>query len=142
MHFNITEASIAPSVLRAQLTTPNCGGYCSFEGWVRNHHQGKPVTSLEYSCYQELALKEGNRIAKSAIERFDIQDIRCQHRIGHLQIGEIAVYIGVSSAHRDAAFLACRYLIDEIKKSVPIWKKEYYADNTTAWPKCQGCEKH
>jgi len=139
MRFKITDASIDPTLLREQLLSPTCGGYCSFEGWVRDHHDGKSVYSLEYSCYPELATKEGNRIIAAAIERFDIQDIRCHHRVGHLAIGEMAVYVGVSSAHRDAAFQACRYVIDEIKHSVPIWKKEYYTDSSTAWPKCRGC---
>ncbi|MFT6793539.1 MAG: molybdopterin synthase catalytic subunit [Rubritalea sp.] len=142
MRFKITDASIIPRSLREQLLSSTCGGYCSFEGWVRDHHDGKSVSSLEYSCYPELATKEGNRIITDAIERFDIQDIRCHHRIGHLAIGEMAVYVGVSSAHRDAAFQACRYVIDQIKQRVPIWKKEYYADNTTDWPKCTGCADH
>ncbi len=140
MRFKITDASIDPALLREQLLSPACGGYCSFEGWVRDHHDGKSVSSLEYSSYPELANKEGNRIIAAAIERFDIQDIRCYHRVGHLAIGEMAVYVGVSSAHRDAAFQACGYVIEEIKHSVPIWKKEYYTDSSTAWPKCKGCE--
>jgi molybdopterin synthase catalytic subunit len=139
IRFKITAATIEPALLREQLLSPTCGGYCSFEGWVRDHHEGQSVSSLEYSCYTELATKEGNRIIAAAIEHFDIQDIRCHHRVGHLAIGEMAVYVGVSSAHRDAAFQACRYVIDKIKHSVPIWKKEYYADNSTAWPKCKGC---
>ncbi len=139
MRFKITDAIIEPDQLRTQLLSPTCGGYCSFEGWVRDHHEGKSVSSLEYSSYPELANKEGNRITDAAMERFDIQDIRCHHRVGHLEIGEMAVYVGVSAAHRDAAFQACRYVIDEIKHSVPIWKKEYYTDNSTAWPKCSGC---
>ncbi len=142
MRFQISDKPLDPANLRELLHSPSCGGYCSFEGWVRNHHEGKAVSSLEYSSYPELATKEGNRIIHTAIERFDIQDIRCQHRVGHLAIGDMAVYVGVSAAHRDAAFLACRYVIDEIKKTVPIWKKEHYTDNTTAWPKCHGCSDH
>ena len=137
--FKITDATIDPEALRDELRSRSCGGYCSFEGWVRDHHDGKSVSSLEYSCYPELAVKEANRIIEAAIERFDIHDIRCHHRVGHLAIGDMAVYVGVSSAHRDAAFLACRFVIDQIKFSVPIWKKEYYTDNSIAWPKCQGC---
>jgi molybdopterin synthase catalytic subunit len=142
MRFQITDAIINPALLREELLSPACGGYCSFEGWVRDHHVGKSVASLEYSCYPELATKEGNRIIDAALERFDVHNIRCQHRVGHLTIGEMAVFVGVSAAHRDAAFLACRYVIDEIKKAVPIWKKEYYSDTTTAWPECQGCKNH
>ncbi len=145
MRFQISDSPIDPATLRElrqQLYSPHCGGYCSFEGWVRDHHDGKSVSSLEYSCYPELAHKEGNRILEAATERFDIQDLRCHHRVGHLAIGEMAVYVGVSAAHRDAAFQACRYVIDEIKLSVPIWKKEYYTDETTAWPECKGCKDH
>ncbi|MGJ8655111.1 MAG: molybdenum cofactor biosynthesis protein MoaE [Akkermansiaceae bacterium] len=142
MRFKICDTPLDHAHLRKQLYSPTCGGYCSFEGWVRDHHDGKAVSSLEYSSYPELATKEGNRIIEAAIERFDIQDIRCHHRVGHLAIGEMAVYVGVSAAHRDAAFQACRYIIDEIKNTVPIWKKEHYTDSTTAWPKCQGCSDH
>lgn len=142
MRFLITNAEINPSQLREELLSPSCGGYCSFEGWVRDHHEGKSVSSLEYSCYPELANKEGERILDAAIENYDIQSICCHHRVGHLAIGEMAVFVGVSAAHRDAAFLACRFVIDEIKKRVPIWKKEYYTDDTTAWPECLGCKDH
>ena len=106
---------------------------------MRNHHQGKGVKSLEYSAYQELAEKEGNRIIELAKSKFEIIAAHCHHRVGHLQIGDIAIAIAVSAAHRDAAFAACRFIIDEIKQTVPIWKKEHYLDDSTAWPECKGC---
>jgi len=134
MRFEITNQTIDADKLRKELLSSHCGGYSSFEGWVRDHHDGKSVTSLEYTSYEELALKEGNKIIEKALELFDVKDIRCHHRTGHLQIGDMAVYVGVASAHRDAAFLACRYVIDEIKYTVPIWKKEHYTDQSTAWP--------
>lgn len=139
MRFQICDTALVPDALRNQLLSPHCGGYCSFEGWVRNHHENKSVESLEYTSYKELALKEGNRVIEKALELFDVEDIKCHHRVGHLAIGDMAVYVGVASAHRDAAFQACRYVIDEIKHTVPIWKKEHYTDKSTAWPSCKGC---
>jgi len=106
--FTISESPIDINTIREQTITPESGGFNSFEGWVRNHHEGKPVNSLEYSAYQILAEKEGNRIIADAKEKFDIHHAYCTHRIGHLAIGDIAVYIAVSSAHRAEAFAACR----------------------------------
>lgn len=137
--FQLSDEAIKPETLRAATLDPSAGGFSSFEGWVRNHHLGKPVRSLEYSAYPELAIKEGQRIIQAAINKYDIISAHCQHRVGHLHIGDIAIAIAVSAAHRDAAFQACRFIIDEIKKSVPIWKKEHYLDNSSAWPECQGC---
>lgn len=140
--FTLSDEVIDPARLRGEVLCDTSGGYASFEGWVRNHHDGKAVSSLEYSAYTELALKEGQRIMEEAMNTFEINHARCQHRVGHLQIGEIAVAIAVSSAHRDAAFQACRFIIDEVKKRVPIWKKEHYIDDTEAWPACSGCSHH
>ena len=140
--FSISETAIDTNVLRAATLTPHAGGFASFEGWVRNHHGGKAVRSLEYSAYQVLAEKEGNRIVEEAKEAYAIDHAYCQHRIGHLSIGDMAVYVAVSAAHRGAAFDACRYIIDEAKTRIPIWKKEYYIDGTTAWPHCHGCSHH
>ncbi len=139
MRFEISNKTLLPEKIRASLLSPHSGGYCSFEGWVRNHHEGRSVDSLEYTSYTELANKEGNRIIEKALELFDVEDIRCHHRVGHLAIGDMAVYVGAASAHRDAAFKACRYVIDEIKHTVPIWKKEHYTDKSTAWPSCKAC---
>jgi len=142
MRFALTNTTLTPDKLREELLSSHCGGYSSFEGWVRDHHEGKSVESLEYTSYEELATKEGNKIIEKALELFDVEDIRCHHRIGHLQIGDMAVYVGVASAHRDAAFQACRYVIDEIKHTIPIWKKEYYADQSTAWPSSKSSSDH
>ena len=137
--FSITDTTIDHVALRESTLDPTAGGFVCFEGWVRNHHQGAPVDSLEYSAYTELAEKEGTRILLQAIEKFDLTAAVCQHRVGHLSIGDMAVCICVSSAHRDAAFEASRFIIDEIKSRVPIWKKEHYSDGSQAWPHCQGC---
>jgi len=86
-----------------------------------------------------LAMKEGLAIIQEALERFDISHARAVHRAGELDLSEPAVAVGVSAAHRDAAFRACRYIIDEIKHRLPIWKKEYYADGTAEWVNCRQC---
>lgn len=140
--FSIVNTPIDHASLREQTRAAEAGGFVSFEGWVRNHHEGKPVQSLEYTAYQELAEKEGCRIVQEAIEKFSVTTALCHHRVGHLAIGDLAVVVAVSSHHRDAAFQACRYIIDEVKTRVPIWKKEHYTDSTTAWPHCQGCAEH
>lgn len=139
--FSITDQPLNPVALREQVMDPAAGGFCSFEGWVRNHHQGKAVERLEYEAYTALAEKEGNQILAEAIARFGIQHSVCAHRVGPIEIGGLAVVICVSSAHRDAAFDACRYIIDEVKSRVPIWKKEYFTDGTSGWVRCDHCAK-
>jgi len=119
--------------LRDGLIHPQAGAYVSFEGWVRDHHAGRCVLGLHYEAYAALAMTEGARVIDGAMRRFDIADARCMHRTGTLAIGELAVWVGVSSAHRDAAFAACRYVIDAIKADVPIWKHERYADGDADW---------
>lgn len=105
----------------------------TFEGRVRNHNDGRPVLALDYEAFAVLAEREGARIVAEARERFDVLALACVHRIGALQIGDLAIWVGVAAAHRDAAFGACRYVIDEAKARVPIWKKEHYADGTSEW---------
>ncbi|MGJ8674083.1 molybdenum cofactor biosynthesis protein MoaE [Rubritalea sp.] len=137
--FKITETTIDHAALRERTLDPTAGGFVSFEGWVRNHHDGKAVKSLEYSAYLSLAEKEGNRVISEAMEKFAIVSANCEHRIGHLAIGDMAVCVTVSAAHRDAAFEAARFIIDQAKSRVPIWKKEHYEDGSTAWPHCAKC---
>jgi len=138
--FSLSDTSITCSP--ENLQNPAAGAYVSFEGWVRNHNEGKEVKSLEYEAYHALANKEGERILQEAKEKFDILESLCIHRIGHLQIGEVAVWVGVIAKHRDAAFLACRYIIDEVKIRVPIWKKEHYTDGDSGWVRCEHCAGH
>lgn len=140
--FEITTDPIDPGALRERVLDPAAGGYCSFEGWVRNHHQGRHVFHLEYEAYQTLAEKEGLRIIAEARERFDILHAACVHRTGAIGIGGLAVAVCVSAAHRDAAFEACRYIIDETKSRVPIWKKEHFADGSSGWVRCDHCAEH
>ncbi|QDH70534.1 molybdenum cofactor biosynthesis protein MoaE [Marilutibacter alkalisoli] len=119
--------------LRDALLDDRAGGYASFEGWVRDHHDGRTVTGLYYEAYAELAQREGEAVVDEALARFDIIDACCVHRHGDLAIGDLAVWVGVSAAHRDAAFAACRFIIDEVKARVPIWKHERYADGDAGW---------
>ena len=125
--------------LRLQLADPAAGGYASFEGWVRNHNEGLAVSRLEYEAFAALAEKEGERIVREAIERFGVVNAACVHRVGSLAIGDLAVWVGVSSRHRAEAFAACRFIIDEVKHRVPIWKKEHYVNGDSGWVNCERC---
>jgi molybdopterin synthase catalytic subunit len=135
--FSITAPDTA--ALRAEITDPGCGAYASFEGWVRNHNEGQRVTRLEYEAYAPLAAREGERIIAEALSRFGLHGALCVHRIGALPLGEIAVWVGASAPHRDEAFRACRYIIDEVKHRLPIWKKEYYEGGDSGWVNCERC---
>ena len=105
-----------------------CGGMAIFVGMVRNNTQNKEVIQLGFSTYKPMAIKELQKIADLAMEEFDIKKIAIHHAEGMLQIGDIPVIITVSSVHRKAAFNACEFAIDTLKKTVPIWKKEYFSD--------------
>jgi sulfur-carrier protein adenylyltransferase/sulfurtransferase len=137
--FRFSRTAIDVASLRAQLADPACGGYTSFEGLVRNHNEGLSVRHLEYEAFEPLAVKEGERIVAEAIERFGIEHAACVHRIGDLAIGDMAVWVGASARHRDEAFRACRYIIDEVKHRVPIWKKEHYENGDSGWVNCERC---
>ncbi|HET9834988.1 MAG TPA: molybdenum cofactor biosynthesis protein MoaE, partial [Rhodanobacteraceae bacterium] len=131
--FSLSDSAIdAASLLRA-LESERVGAVVTFEGRVRDHNQGRAVRGLGYEAYAELAEAEGARIIEEARTRFEIAQVLCVHRIGELALGELAVWVGVSAAHRDAAFAACRYVIDEVKSRVPIWKHERYADGEAGW---------
>jgi len=137
----VTE-SIDVEDLRRQLNDPRAGAYASFEGWIRNVNEGQDVLRLEYEAYEPLAVSEGERVIAEARERFPILHAECVHRTGLLEIGECAVWVGVSSGHRDEAFLACRYIIDQVKVRLPIWKKEHYANGDSGWVNCERCAAH
>jgi molybdopterin synthase catalytic subunit len=140
--FSFTESAIDPTALRKQLADPACGGYVAFEGWVRDNNEGHNVTRLEYEAFVDLAVKEGTRIVNEATKRFGVAQAACVHRVGSLAIGDVAVWVGVSSGHRDEAFKACRYIIDEVKHRVPIWKKEHYVNGDSGWVNCERCAEH
>ena len=137
--FGFSDQPLDLTALRAGVADIANGGYASFEGWVRNHNEGIAVTSLEYEAFQQLAVKEGERIVAEACERFGVTVARCVHRVGALALGDVAVWVGVSAHHRDEAFRACRYIIDEVKHRVPIWKKEHYVDGDSGWVNCERC---
>lgn len=141
MRFTLTGDDVDLAQLRDELRHPGSGGFCSFEGWVRNNNEGREVSGLEYEAYTELAIAEGERIVAEATERYGILSAHCVHRTGSLKIGDIAVWIGASAAHRDEAFRACRYIIDEIKHRLPIWKREHYLEGDTAWVACSHTER-
>ena len=121
------------AALQATLRDPRAGACASFEGWVRDHNDGRSVDGLRYEAYAALAEREGNAVLDEAMQRFEVTEAVCVHRIGELAIGELAVWVGVSAAHRDAAFAACRWIIDEVKSRVPIWKQERYAQGDAGW---------
>ena len=137
--FSFSAKAIDVSALRHELADPRCGGYAAFEGWVRNHNEGQEVTHLEYEAFAELAVREGERIIAEACAKYGVENARCVHRVGDLALGELAVWVGVSARHRDEAFKACRYIIDEVKHRVPIWKKEHYVGGDSGWVNCERC---
>jgi molybdopterin synthase catalytic subunit len=132
-HFTLSDTLIDAAALARASVHANAGASVTFEGWVRDHNEGRAVRGLAYQAYATLAEAEGTRILTEAMRQFPIVDVRCVHRVGTLAIGDLAVWVGVSAAHRGAAFAACRYIIDEVKKRVPIWKNERYADGESGW---------
>jgi len=112
------------------------GSVVVFWGRVRDHNDGRSVTGLEYTSYPELALKEGTRIVQEAVTRFGLDAVRAIHRVGTLAVGDAAVLVEVASGHRGEGFEACRWVIDEIKTRVPIWKCEHYTEGDREWVMC------
>ncbi|MDR3446270.1 MULTISPECIES: ThiF family adenylyltransferase [unclassified Dyella] len=134
--FELFDSMVDAASQRDRLRHPSSGGFCAFEGWVRNSNEGREVDGLSYEAYAELAIAEGERIVAEAIARYGVTDARCVHRTGDLKIGDMAVWVGASAPHRDEAFRACRYIIDEIKHRLPIWKKEHYVTGESNWVAC------
>ena len=118
------------------LPDESCGALATFVGLVRNHDHGRRVKELYYECYPSMAEKMIDKLIKEAHEKWDIGEARVLHRVGPLAIGEAAVAIAVSAAHRDAAFQGCRFLIERIKQEVPIWKKQVFEDGVGEWVFC------
>ena len=131
--FRISATPIDAAVLQRELEAAGVGAMVCFEGRVRDHNEGRAVNGLTYQAYLELAEAEGQRIIEEARSRFVIERVVCVHRVGDLALGELAVWAGVSAGHRAAAFDACRYVIDEVKARVPIWKREHYVEGASAW---------
>lgn len=140
--FRLSAEAIDSAVLARSLANAHAGACVTFEGWVRDRNEGQPVLALDYEAYAPLAEKEGARILTEARERFAVLSATGVHRVGHLELGETAIWVGVVAEHRGAAFEACRYIVDEAKARLPVWKKEHYATGATAWINCATRGEH
>lgn len=129
----LTEQPIRLDPLIDQVRAPDRGGIAIFLGLVRDHHQGKGVLGLDYSAYGPMAESVTTEIVKEVEGRGSRVAVVVQHRIGSLTVGDVAVAVVAASAHRGEAFEACRYVIEELKKRVPVWKREMYVDGTVEW---------
>ncbi len=124
----LLETPLAPQACIEAVASDRTGGTAVFIGTVRNHTRGRDVLRLEFEAYAPMAVSEMRKIAEAAQQRWQAEHISIHHRVGVLQIGEIAVIIAVATPHRQAAFEACQYAIDTLKETVPIWKKEIFTD--------------
>jgi molybdopterin synthase catalytic subunit len=124
----IIREPIQPEMIVSAVKSGGDGAVCVFDGIVRDNTRGRATLHLDYEAYEEMALKQMHALREEAITRFGVREIAIVHRLGRLFVGETSVLIAVSSAHRGAAFDACRYVIDTLKKTVPIWKREHFAD--------------
>lgn len=140
--FRIVPTPLNPARLARVLCDRRAGAVATFEGRVRHRNDGETVRALHYGAYPELAETEGERVLAEARQKFDILTAACAHRTGRLRPGDIAVWAGVAAGHRGAAFAACRYIIDEIKARLPIWKKEHYASGAAEWINAIGDKPH
>jgi molybdopterin synthase catalytic subunit len=127
-HCAIVREPIQLRAIKKKLENGEDGAALFFDGIVRNNTRGRRTLYLDYEAYEAMALNEMEKLAQASLERFKVRDVCLVHRLGRLEIGETSVLIGVASAHRVAAFEACRWLIDTLKKTVPIWKKEHFED--------------
>jgi molybdopterin synthase catalytic subunit len=127
-HCAIVREKIDSQKIADALKAPEDGATAIFEGIVRNNTRGRSTLYLNYEAYDAMAINEMEKLSHVALEQFKIRDVRLVHRLGRLEIGETSVLVVVASAHRGAAFEACRWLIDTLKKTVPIWKKEHFED--------------
>lgn len=130
---NLVTAPIDVGELRARVADPRAGAVVVFEGTTRSETGGRGVVRLEYEAYEKMATRSLEEIRRRTLERFGAIAVAIQHRIGRLSVGETSVAIVVSSAHRAAAFDACRFAIEEIKHIAPIWKKEVFDDGSESW---------
>lgn len=128
MRVELSTAVIPSAEALEEIKSATDGAVCVFDGIVRNNTRGRQTLFLDYEAYEEMALSQMRSLAAEALAKFAIRDVALLHRLGRLEVGETSVLIVVASAHRAAAFDACRWLIDTLKKTVPIWKKEHFAD--------------
>jgi adenylyltransferase/sulfurtransferase len=134
--FRLSPEPIDIAALSAELEDPECGAFVCFEGRVRNRNDGADVVGLEYEAYPALALAEGNRILGDLKREYGLIAIACVHRTGALKVGELAVWLGAIGVHRRECFEAVSKAMSRIKSTVPIWKRESYADGSDAWVRC------
>ena len=128
MRVEITDEVIPAAEIVAGIKAGSDGAVCVFDGIVRDNTRGRKTLHLDYEAYREMALEQMRGLAAEAVTKFGVRDVALVHRLGRLQVGETSVLVVVASAHRGAAFDACRWLIDTLKKTVPIWKKEQFVD--------------
>jgi molybdopterin synthase catalytic subunit len=128
MRVEITDAVIPAAEIVAEIKAGSDGAVCVFDGIVRDNSRGRQTLHLDYEAYREMALEQMRGLAAEAVTKFGVRDVALVHRLGRLGVGETSVLVVVASAHRGAAFDACRWLIDTLKKTVPIWKKEQFVD--------------
>ncbi len=128
MRVEMTRAVIDSAALVEAIKAGTDGAVCVFDGIVRNNTRGRTTLYLDYEAYEAMALTQMRGLAREALTRYGVRDVALVHRLGHLEVGESSVLVVVASAHRGAAFDACRWLIDTLKKTVPIWKKEHFID--------------
>jgi molybdopterin synthase catalytic subunit len=130
LRYDVTTGPIDARELEAAVTHPGAGAICTFSGIVRDNSRGQSVTHLEYEAYAEMAVPQMRHIGQEIRDRWPGARVAMAHRTGHLEIGEVSVIVVVSAPHREEAFMACKWGIDRLKESVPIWKKEHAADGT------------
>ena len=129
----ITDGEISLDETRRAVEHPGAGGVCIFHGVVRDHADGQPVTQLDYEAHESLAEKEMRRVLTGVVSEHPGSRIAAVHRVGRLAVGDVAVCVAASAAHRDEAFVACRKAIDRIKETVPLWKKEWGPEGDAHW---------
>lgn len=135
--FRLSDEKLDLQALKDAMRDPVNGACVTFEGLVRNHNHGREVLRLEYEAYSALAVKEGEKLVQEAMRIFPVTMVHCVHRVGMLEIGDVAVWIGATAAHRREAFEACSHVIEQIKLKVPIWKREYYPGGEATWVRCE-----
>jgi molybdopterin synthase catalytic subunit len=131
MRVEIINGVIPAAEIAAEIKAGSDGAVCLFDGIVRDNTRGRKTLHLDYEAYREMALEQMRGLANEAVTKFGVRDVALVHRLGRLMVGETSVLVVVASAHRGAAFDACRWLIDTLKKTVPIWKKEQFVDGAT-----------
>lgn len=130
IHVGIAAAPIDTTALRGLVDHPAAGATATFEGVVRNHSAGRPVERLVYEAYEPMAERQIREVVDEAGSRWPLRRVAVEHRVGELEVGEVAVAVAVSADHRAEAFEACRYIIDQLKARAPIWKKEFGPDGS------------